>query len=117
MSRYCFDVDDTICRTVGEDYAGATPDLNVVRLIQQLKSSGAEIIIYTARGSKSGIDFRSLTSTQLREWGVPFDELHVGKPYADVYIDDKAINAISWKSRQLPDPLNELKSEVMRDDD
>ena len=116
MVRYCFDIDDTICHTVGEDYAEATPDLNVVTLIQQLKSLGAEIIIYTARGSKTGIDFRGLTTVQLHVWGVPFDELHLGKPYADVYIDDKAINAISWKNRQLLNPLNELKAEILRND-
>jgi hypothetical protein len=53
--------------------------------------------LYTARGSTTGIDWRELTVKQLAEWGVPYDELVMGKPTADVYIDDRAINSMDWK--------------------
>jgi hypothetical protein len=29
-------------------------------------------------------------------WGVPFDELILGKPAADIYIDDRALPAQIW---------------------
>ena len=48
----------------------------------------------TARGSVTKIDYYDLTNIQLKEWGVKYHELHVGKKIAaDKYIDDKGINA------------------------
>lgn len=31
----------------------------------------------------------TLTQSQLIDWGCKFDELILGKPHADVYVDDK----------------------------
>ena len=33
-----------------------------------------------------------LTKQQLEEWGVKYNELIMGKPHADLFIDDKGIN-------------------------
>jgi hypothetical protein len=41
---------------------------------------------------KTGIDWREFTEKQLKSWGVKYHELIFGKPVADVFIDDKAIN-------------------------
>lgn len=35
-------------------------------------------------------DVGSVTRTWLATHGVPYDELRFGKPYGDLYIDDKA---------------------------
>jgi hypothetical protein len=60
--------------------------------VNKLFNSGNHIIISTARGSLSGLDLSHLTKQQLKQWGVSYHELWFKKPYADFYIDDKAIN-------------------------
>lgn len=89
---YCFDIDETICRTEGTLYENAVPIYERVARINFLYSQGNIIKFYTARGSKTGIDWEPLTREQLRDWGVTYHELNMGKPFADVYVDDKAIN-------------------------
>jgi hypothetical protein len=91
VSIYCFDIDDTICTTEGVDYSSSKPIVDRITKINSLYDNGAIIKIYTARGSKTGIDWRDHTEKQLRSWGVKYHELHMGKPFADLYIDDKAI--------------------------
>lgn len=87
---YCFDIDGTLCDTGSGDYAGARPLPHMTARVRDLHAQGHRIILSTARGSVTGQDWRELTEDQLREWGVPYDELHFGKPYADVYVDDRA---------------------------
>ena len=52
----------------------------------------------TARGSGSKVDWRDFTEKQLNKFGIPYDQLIVGlKPGGvDVFVDDKAINALDW---------------------
>ena len=94
--RYCIDVDGTVCSTIEEDYQNATPIYAAIQLIQKMKKDGHYIILFTARGSMTGIDWRPLTLQQMELWGVPFDELIFGKPAADIYIDDRALPAQIW---------------------
>ena len=96
---YCFDIDETICRTTGVDYTSAIPIMDRVLKINQLYTAGNTIKLLTARGSKSGIDWRELTEAQLMSWGLLYHELHMGKPFAEFYIDDKAIKDLDfdWK--------------------
>ncbi len=89
---YCFDIDQTICASDPEDYTLAEPHLYRIEVINQLYFSGHKIIFSTARGSLTGIDHSALTINQLKAWNVKYHELHFGKPYADLYIDDKGIN-------------------------
>lgn len=94
--RLCIDIDGTICHTNGTSYEDATPNELAIEAIRKLKQKGHYIILHTARGSKTGIDFGELTQKQMELWNVPFDELKLGKPYADLYIDDKAFDANMW---------------------
>ena len=64
--------------------------------VNKLKNKGNKIIFYTARGFLSGLDLYELTFNQLKSWGVSFDELYLGKPAADYYIDDKSIDYFNW---------------------
>ena len=90
---YCFDIDETICTSQDLDYGSAKPIEGRIKKINSLFASGHTIKLYTARGSKSGIDFKDLTTRQLNQWGLKYHELKFGKPFADFYIDDKAIDA------------------------
>lgn len=94
--RFCIDIDGTICQTPGVDYESAIPIPTAVRAIQDLKNSGHYVILFTARGSGSGLDLSEVTQKQLALWGVPYDELRFGKPFADFYLDDKAVLAADW---------------------
>ena len=98
MTRWCFDLDNTLVRTQGSDYENSTPIEAAIKKVQEYKRNGDHIIIMTARGSGSKKDWREFTEKQLLEFGIPFDQLIVGlKPGGvDVFVDDKAINALDW---------------------
>ena len=98
MMRWCFDLDNTLVRTQGSDYENSTPIEAAIKKVQEYKRNGDHIIIMTARGSGSKKDWREFTVKQLLEFGIPFDQLIVGlKPGGvDVFVDDKAINALDW---------------------
>ena len=94
---YCFDIDGTICSTEGVVYERAQPFHDVIGQVNHLNAEGNRILLFTARGTVTGIDWRELTEKQLNEWGVQYHSLYMGKPAADVYIDDKAFNAQVWR--------------------
>ena len=98
MIRWCLDIDNTLVRTEGSDYENSIPIPEAVAKVQEYKRRGDHIIIMTARGSGSKKDWREFTEKQLLEFGIPFDQLIVGlKPGGvDVFVDDKAINALDW---------------------
>ena len=52
--------------------------------------------MFTARGSTTKKDWYEFTLNQITEWGLKFHELITGKPEADLFIDDKAINHNDW---------------------
>lgn len=95
---YCFDIDGTLCAQESDDYRRAVPYANRLERVNALFRAGNTIKLFTARGSKSGKDWESETIAQLKEWGLNFDELILGKPHADFYIDDKAVHsdAFDW---------------------
>lgn len=97
ISIYCFDIDDTICITNGVDYLNSIPLFERIKKINSLYDAGFTIKFYTARGSKTGIDWREITEVQLTSWGVKYHELHMGKPFADIYIDDKGMKDSDFK--------------------
>ena len=98
MMRWCFDLDNTLVITQGSDYENSRPIEAAVKKVQEYKRNGDHIIIMTARGSGSKKDWREFTEKQLLDFGIPFDQLIVGlKPGGvDVFVDDKAINALVW---------------------
>lgn len=90
---YCFDLDGTLCTNTDGDYINAKPILSRIKKLNELHENGNKIIIDTARGSTTGIDWYELTKTQLNEWGVNYHNLRVGvKLNADIFVDDKGIN-------------------------
>lgn len=106
--RYCFDLDETICNTPsnpdghGRRYAESTPIPFMVETVNRLYDEGNYIIIMTARGRGSGVDWTDTTKKLLSEWGVKYNELEpmFHKPNADIFIDDKGVNAEDWIKTQ-----------------
>jgi len=105
--RYCFDIDGTLCHTPNDtkgkpDYENAQPFPFMVEQVNRLYDEGNYIIMQTARGKSSGIDHTDLTKKQLGDWGYKYHELFpmFSKPTADIFIDDRGVNAIEWLSQQ-----------------
>jgi len=94
---YCFDIDGTLCTNTEGDYANAEPFYEVIAEVNRLFNEGHQILLYTARGSTTGIVWRELTERQMKEWGVNYHALYLGKPTADIYIDDKGMDFADWK--------------------
>lgn len=89
------DIDDTICFREGTelDYNNSKPYLERIEKINKLFEEENTIIYWTARGTKTGINWFQVTYNQLIKWGCKFHELRMGKPKYDLFIDDKNINS------------------------
>ena len=104
--RWVFDLDNTIVTypRVPGDYTTVQPKDNIIRFIRLLYESGHYIIIHTARHMKTCNDdvdmvkatVSEITKTTLNAMSVPYHELVFGKPYGDVYVDDKCTNPTHW---------------------
>ena len=109
--RLCFDIDNTLVTypTVKGDYTTVKPIPSTIGFLRFLKSLGHHIILYTARrmrthnGNVGGVvaDIGQITLNTLKEFNIPYDEIYFGKPYADCYIDDLAINPKKSLEKQL----------------
>ena len=90
---FCFDIDGVIASLVLDgDYNAATPMADNIAKIRRLFGKNHKIILFTARGYVTGLDWCAVTEKQMRQWAVPYHELHFGKPAADFYVDDKMIS-------------------------
>lgn len=90
------DIDETICLSPTNpdgtrDYHKSCPVPANIDKINKLYYQGNTIIYWTARGSRSGIDWSELTKKQLDSWGCKYHKVECTKPYYDLLIDDKSI--------------------------
>lgn len=103
MQTIVVDLDGTL--TVEDSnlsYADRLPNLPMARKLREYQAQGFRISIYTARNMRThhgavGV-ITALTVPIIVEWlkrhDIPFDELHVGKPWAGdngFYVDDRAV--------------------------
>ena len=112
MKKYFIDLDNTLCKTVSSDYENSTPIIERIEYVNNLKKQGNHVTIWTARGSQSGIDHRELTINQLNKWNVMHDELLLGKPDYDIYLDDKSFNIDSIMPIPNTSPLVSKKEKI-----
>ncbi len=105
---FCFDIDNTICKTVRSDYKKSKPILKNINCINDLYNQGHIIKIYTARFMGRTNDnsrlatkkAKKITLNQLKKWKVKFHKIYFGKPSSDFYIDDKNLDFKSnWPNR------------------
>jgi histidinol phosphatase-like enzyme len=85
------DLDGTLC-SQEINYKDAKPIQYMIDYVNSLYHKGNTIIIWTARGTGTGIDWEQITKSQLNTWGVKYHKLKFKKPIYDLIIDDKAIN-------------------------
>jgi hypothetical protein len=97
---YAFDIDGTLGSGGAGDYSTHVPYPNRIKTVNDLYSAGHTIYLFTARGSTTGIDWKEFTEQQMREWGVQYHKLILGKPEFDLLIDDKCINSeLFWRNQ------------------
>ena len=94
---YVFDLDGTLCDTVGQDYLRAIPWVDRIAVVNKLFDEGHTIIIDSARGTLTGTPWYDRTEGQLASWGVRYHRLRTGlKIYGDIYVDDRAVGACEF---------------------
>ena len=91
--QFVFDIDGVIAlKREDLSYDKAEPNEKMIRIINRLYDWGNRIVLYTARGYVTKIDWREVTEEQMRRWGLKYHELHFTKPNADFYVDDKMMD-------------------------
>ncbi len=113
MKRLVFDLDGVL--TIDDpdrSYADREPNLAVIEKLRDYKAQGFEIAIFTARnmrtfgGQIGKINANTLPTVidWLRRHEVPFDEIHVGKPWCGdegFYVDDRAVRPSEFVALSL----------------
>jgi capsule biosynthesis phosphatase len=118
MKRLIIDLDDTITLPAPEGaaparYADALPNLALIARLREYRAAGFEIVINTSRsvrtfeGNVGKINAHTLPGivAWLERHAVPFDEIHVGKPWCGLdgfYVDDKSIRPSEFLRYSLP---------------
>ena len=102
MKRLIIDLDETITLSAHDGYAHAVPNLPLIARLREYRDGGYEIVISTSRNmqtwagniGKINVHTLPLILAWLERHAVPYDEVHVGKPWCGkegFYVDDKAI--------------------------
>ena len=88
---YYIDIDGIIFENQDRlDYRYVKPIEENIKKINDLYDKGNIIVLWTSRGSITGVDFKEITENQLKKFGVKYHLLKTNKPYYDVLIDDRA---------------------------
>ena len=108
------DLDGTLTVTgSAEAYPDLLPNLAVVAQLRRYAAAGFRIAIMTARNMRSfnnsigriNAETLPVVVDWLKRHDVPFDEIHVGKPWcgeAGFYVDDRAIRPSEFVALDLP---------------
>lgn len=99
-----FDIDGTLCpiKRSDQEYGDLVPHSEMLQRLKEYREAGFYIILSTSRNMNSyngnvGLliaNTAKLLFQWLDEHGIPYDELHVGKPWpgkGGFYVDDKSI--------------------------
>ncbi|MDP2641224.1 MAG: HAD-IIIC family phosphatase [Candidatus Yanofskybacteria bacterium] len=112
------DLDGTLCekKAEHEEYTDVRPRKEIVQKLQEYREQGFSVIVTTARGMRTFEgNVGKINAVMLKtilEWlnkhHVPYDEVHVGKPWCGMdgfYVDDRTIR---------PDEFMRLSPEQIR---
>lgn len=108
MKRIIIDLDGTITARETSDYDGVPPNTAVIERLREYREQGFEIVLLTSRnmrtydGNVGKINVHTLPKIidWLRRHDVPYDEIHVGKPwcgYDGFYVDDKTVRPSEFR--------------------
>jgi capsule biosynthesis phosphatase len=123
------DVDGTLCevKTKAQTYLDVAPKADVVAKLKEYRALGFYIILHTSRNMRTyegniGKIIANTTRT-LVQWldqhGIPYDEIHVGKPWPGqhgFYVDDRAIRPDEFTRMSFEEIAHMLGNETVRSD-
>ena len=87
------DIDGTICteeKTFSKSMA--KPNIGAKNTLDKLKAEGHTLILYSARSWNE----YEMTIKWLNDNKIPYDQVILGKPIEDYWIDDRAIKFTTW---------------------
>jgi capsule biosynthesis phosphatase len=123
--RFVFDLDNTLVSypTIQGDYTSVEPIQRNINYLNYLYDNGHYIIIHTARRMKTHNgnigsiikDIGQITFDTLNKYKIKYHELLFGKPYADFYIDDNAINGNNDISKDIGFYINDIECRDFHD--
>jgi capsule biosynthesis phosphatase len=104
------DIDGTLCpiKEPGERYEDLVPYPEMIEVLERYQAEGFYIILATSRNMRTydgnlGLIMAN-TAPVMLEWlkrhGIPFDEIHFGKPWSGnggFYVDDKTIRPSEFR--------------------
>ena|SRR5215472_6509291 len=108
------DLDGTLTVPGSADsYAALKPRKEVVRQLRNYSANGFRIAIMTSRNMRTfgnsigriNAETLPVVIEWLKRYDIPFDEVHVGKPWCGeggFYVDDRAIRPSEFVSLDLP---------------
>jgi len=117
MPTIVIDLDGTLTvEEPGVPYEDLQPNAAIVSKLHEYRANGFSVAIFTARNmrshAKSVGKINALTLPRIVEWldkhNIPYDEIHVGKPWPEdggFYVDDKAIRPDEFASLEYSDVL------------
>jgi capsule biosynthesis phosphatase len=121
------DIDGTICpiKQEGEHYADLPPNPEVVARMREYREQGFYLILQSSRNMNTYSGNIGLivanTVKVLLAWldrhHIPYDELHVGKPWAGrggFYVDDRAIRPSEFLEKSYEEILELIEPESTR---
>ena len=93
--KLVIDLDGTICSEEKQfSRAMAVPIEGAINALKMMKAQGHTIIIYSAR---TWAEYE-MTVDWLSRHGAPYDQLVLGKPQGDYWIDDRALQFTNWET-------------------
>jgi capsule biosynthesis phosphatase len=108
-NKIIVDLDGTLTKSdETKSYLDLHPDLDLVEVLRNYHERGYQVAIYTARNMRTyNNNIGSINAHTipiiidwLRRHNVPFDEIHVGKPWCGndgFYVDDRAVRPSEFK--------------------
>lgn len=114
---FAIDFDGTLCENAFPAIGELTSEKEeLINLLITLRSRGHQLVLYTCRGDNEDYQALSEAVNWCRKHGLEFDAINENvstfkkvsgfspKPYADIYLDDKALNVRDW--RQLDEYID-----------
>lgn len=125
MKKLVIDLDNTLTMNDNNEYENKLPNMDIINKLIEYKKEGFYIIVNTSRNMRTfngnlGL-INAVTLPIVIDWleryEIPYDEVHVGKPWCGFdgfYIDDRAIRPSEFKSMSYAEIRGLLEREVVR---
>ena len=126
MKAIVMDIDNTFCEKRGtKEYKDLIPYAEVVEQMKVYREMGYKIVLQTARQMNTHQGNVGLINKitvpvlieWLEKWGIPYDELHVGKPWCGhtgFYVDDRAIRPSEFMTLTEEEILQRIEDDAWK---